>query len=298
MSVIAVDGIAYQTDLPYRYVFEPHELAAIRSCNLEHGFCVVKQVITPELVDALKQSVRETLIGDNPLKPGETRVHLHFVEFSPPLTSLLENEPYMAIARVLYGEDLTVHRTAAIVKNVGCGYGGWHSDWSFPEGRITHASEWLNTREGCYSLWFYLNGTHPSRAGLALMPDSHRMDWQAPEGFQFTPGRRSFHKVGSDTNGYAGMDVPGLLPLLTEPGDLIVFAERTYHGVFPHNGDEVRLSCGIGFRPGRTPYPVPWPVPESAVAFKTGVPERLQPLVEQYVGIEPNWPIDGGRPSP
>ena len=30
------------------------------------------------------------------------------------------------------------------------------------------------------SVWFYLNGTHPSRAGLAIIPDSHAPDWSPP----------------------------------------------------------------------------------------------------------------------
>ncbi|MBM3265994.1 MAG: phytanoyl-CoA dioxygenase family protein, partial [candidate division Zixibacteria bacterium] len=189
-------------------------------------------------------------------------------------------------------EALTVHRSGAIVKNVGCGYGAWHSDFSFPEHRIQHASEWLNTRDGCYSMWFYLNGTHPTRAGLAILPDSHRMDWPGPPGFVFSEGRRSFYPPDAEAKWHARMDVPGVLPLLTDPGDLIVFAERTYHGVFPHNGDEVRLSCGIAFRPGRTPYPVPWPLPDSAIAFKKSLPDTLQPLVEHYTSIHPEWAVE------
>jgi hypothetical protein len=88
------------------------------------------------------------------------------------------------------------------------------------------------------------------------------------------------------------MDVPGMLPLLTAPGDLIVFAERTYHGVFPHHGDEVRLSIGLAFRPGQTPFPVPWPLPESARKFIASAPADVRPLVEHYVGLEPGWKFE------
>ena len=67
--------------------------------------------------------------------------------------------------------------------------------------------------------------------------------------------------------------MPGTVPLFTEPGDLIIFAARTYHGAFPHGGDEPRLSCGFIFRPTREKLSIPWELPESAHRFM----EELSP---------------------
>ena len=86
-----------------------------------------------------------------------------------------------------------------------------------------------------------------------------------------------------------GFDIPGLVPLFTEPGDEIVFASRTYHSAFPNRIDRVRLSCGIGLRPRDYPLEAPWPLSEKAKAFKNGFPRHLQPLVKDYVGIDVEW---------
>ena len=86
-----------------------------------------------------------------------------------------------------------------------------------------------------------------------------------------------------------GFDVPGLVPLFTEPGDEIVFASRTYHSAFPNRIDRVRLSCGIGLRPRGYPVEAPWPLSENAEAFLKEFPVHLQPLVKNYVGIDGEW---------
>lgn len=281
-----------QTHLPYRYEFPPDELEAIVACNRAHGFAVVKQLISPEYVEELKASVREVVVRDG-LNPAESRYCVNFLELSEPAARLLEHDQFMAIARALHGDALTFHRSAAIAKNVGAGTWTWHTDWSFPEAKVTSASAHLNIIDGFSSMWLYLNGTRPSRAGIAIIPDSHRMDWPGPEGFALTEGRKSFHRLGAEPKGHAAMDVPGMFPLFTDPGDLIVFADRTYHGVFAHQGTEVRLSIGAAFRPGQAPFPVPWPLPETARKFIAGAPPSVRPVVEHYTGIEPKWKFEG-----
>ncbi len=85
------------------------------------------------------------------------------------------------------------------------------------------------------------------------------------------------------------MDIPEAFPLFTEPGDMIIFAERTYHGVFPHLGDETRLTCGFGFRPSSYPVKPCWPLPESSREFIASCPAEVLPLVEGYTGIDHTW---------
>ena len=279
-----------QADPGYRYEFNPDELQPIKACNEAHGFAVVKALLTRDYVEELKDSVRTVANPNNDLGPGQSRTVHAFIEYSPPLWKLLEHERYLKLCQHLVGsEEITVHRSAAIIRNPGSRGADWHTDWSFCEGPSRTANEVMNRGEIPSGLWFYLNGTHPSRGGLAVIADSHRSDWPGPEGFTFTEDRRSFHRQGAPPKAYAGMDVPGIVPLCTEPGDLILFAARTYHAAFPHGGTEPRLSCAVGFRAGRSPYPVPWPLPDSAKRFKESVPERLRPFVEYYTGFDKNW---------
>ena len=103
------------------------------------------------------------------------------------------------------------------------------------------------------------------------------------------PDRGSFYREGGPAGAYDAMDIPGVFPLFTDPGDLIIFAGRTYHGVYPHGGNETRLSCAFAFRSGRRPHPTPWPLPESARRFIQSAPPAIRPLVEHYPSIVPGW---------
>ena len=290
MTLTTTDPHWLRPDLAYRYEFEPDELEDMSQCVKAHGLAVVKGVIPIEHVEQLKSSIDQVLNPHRDLEPGQTRVSHGFVEFSPPLLKLFDNPAWLAIHERLMGtREMTVHRSAAILKNAGCPAGAWHTDWSFNNGPPLNSGDVLNRGEHPSGKWFYLSGTHPARGGLAVIEDSHRIDWEGPPGFEFTEGRRSFYPRGTEPKAYAGMDVPGVVPLFTDPGDMIIFAARTYHGVFPHNGDEPRYSCALGFRPHRRPWPVPWPMPESARKLGANLPPKLRPDFEHYTSIVSDW---------
>ena len=79
-------------NLPYQYGFEADELSAIKACHDAHGFAVVKNVLSPDYVEELKESVSQVLDPESDLGLGETRVKHAFIEYSKPLWKLLENE--------------------------------------------------------------------------------------------------------------------------------------------------------------------------------------------------------------
>ena len=137
-------------------------------------------------------------------------------------------------------EELTINRTAAILRNPGSSPLNWHTDFcGFSDGPPTFSGDILNRGPWPSGLWFYITGSHPKHGGLAVIEDSHVEDWEGPEGFQLTPDQRSFHRIGTEPSSHVGFDVPGLVPLFTEPGDEIVFASRTYHSAFPNRIDRV-----------------------------------------------------------
>ena len=70
---------------------------------------------------------------------------------------------------------------------------------------------------------------------------------------------------------------------------MIVFAHRTYHGAFPNNLDEPRLSCAIGFRDRNHRIDVPWEIPESGKRFLAELPAHLQRYVDGYTSISTAW---------
>ncbi|MCE9590605.1 MAG: phytanoyl-CoA dioxygenase family protein [Planctomycetes bacterium] len=275
-------------ELSYRYEFEKHELDAIRACVHEHGFAVVKRVLPLDYVEELRLAALAVVNPRNGLQPGESRTVHAFVEHCPVLWRLLDDEEFVNFSRFMLGTpDLTLHRSASIVRMPGSPGMQWHTDMSFNEGPPKNLDDVLNRSMNHFSGPFYLTGLHPMNAGLAVIPGSHRADWPGPEGFEFTPDRRSFFPRGTEPKGYGGMDVPGMLPLFTDPGDRTLFHGRTYHGVFPHKGTEIRVSCGVGFRPKHPRITPPWPLSTYAKNLMASLPQRLKPLYEDYIGIDP-----------
>jgi len=293
MTTVALPDVALPTaprELRYRHEFRHNELDAIKACVDAHGFAIVKKMISQAWVDDIKESMWEAVAPKRDLRPGETRFDVNFIEHSKPFQRMLDHEPYMAIHRALVQcPEVTLHRSAAIMKNIGAPAASWHTDWSGHQGPPGSVDDVLNRGEVPAGAWFYLNGTHPARGGLAIIEDSHRPDWPGPEGFEFTPYRKSFYPRGTPVREYTGMDVPGVLPLFTDPGDLILFASRTYHGVYPHQGTEPRLSCACNFRPGRHGINAPWHLSKKARAFIDSQPPHVRPVVEYYSGLESGW---------
>lgn len=282
-------------ELAYRYEFSLDELDAAQACVDAHGFAVLKRVLPPDSVEELKESVLQVVDPSRELGPGQSRTHTSFIEFSPALWKLLDYEPFMRAQRVFcQAEDLTLNRTAAIIRQPGSAPLVWHSDWrGFSKDAPKNASDILNRGPWPSGLWFYLTGSNAQHGGLAVIENSHTPDWAGPEGFVLTPDRQSFYPEGDEPKGYVGFAVPGLVPLFTDPGDEIIFAARTYHAAFSNQTDQVRLSCGIGLRPRKFRIDAPWPLPETAKAFIQALPAHLQPLVENYTGIDLNWRSEG-----
>ena len=83
------------------------------------------------------------------------------------------------------------------------------------------------------------------------------------------------------------MDVPGCVAVTADPGDLICFADRTFHANMATG--ERRYSCGIGFRPKAWRIDAPWPLPDSAQALIERMPQRLRTYTEGYTGYDGKW---------
>ena len=278
-------------DTGYRYEFGIQELEEMSECLEAHGFAVIKDVLPPERVEKLKQAVYDGTDPNGTLAPGQSRTRHAWIESGPDAWSLLEYEPFMDIHRHLIGTDvLTVHRSAAIIRMPGSQPVAWHTDWGGYSKEIRNSGDVLNRGLWPSGKWFYLTGSRPVHGGLCVIEDSHVENWVGPEGFRMTADRRSFYPEGDEEERpYTGFDIPGLVPLFTQGGDMIVFAHRTYHGAFPNRTGETRLSCAIGFRDRRHRIDVPWEIPRSGRWFLENLPDHLKKFTHGYTSIDTDW---------
>lgn len=281
----------------YRYEFRYDEGDAMFKCLRGHGFAVIKDLLTPEENARLSASVRRTAMPTGKMPEGQTNVYnTTFVEYSPELVEMLRNPRFMTVAKAtLPGAELVVHRSACIVRQPGDGGMLWHSDYQYTIRPPSGGSEALNVTppdRSTPSMWFYLTGCNPTDGGIAIIPDSHRLDWQPPEGYELSHDRRFLRRKG-DPKPLLDINVPGAMPVHIGPNDLILFDLATYHGVFPHKGTQTRLSCALVMRDRSLPFTVPWGRTPEAVKLAESVPADLKSYFEDYVGLDHKW-----RPEP
>ena len=278
-------------ELGYTYEFGVDQLALMSECLEAHGFAIIKDVLPPELVDGLKQAVFDGTDPKRELKPGESRTRHAWIESGPGAWQLLAYEPFMKIHHHMIGaEELTLHRSADIIRTPGSQPVAWHTDWcGFSTDSPKNSGDVLNRGLWPSGKWFYLTGSRPEHGGLCVIENSHVENWEGPEGFKMTADRRSFYKEGETEKAYVGFDIPGLVPLFTNPGDMIVFAHRTYHGAFPNQIDEIRLSCAIGFRSRDHHIDIPWEIPDEGRQFLADLPSQFHQYTQGYTSIDLNW---------
>ena len=98
-------------------------------------------------------------------------------------------------------------------------------------------------------------------------------------------------------------DVDGCVPLVTGPGDMIIFAPRTFHAAFPmpRDFDDVRHSANFGLRrePFMTgaspdcPLLAPWVRSLKAAQLEEALPEHLKRFAKRY----PGYPSGSRQPA-
>lgn len=268
--------------------FAKNDHAGIQQALDTYGYCVVRQVITPENVQALKDEIDRFSDPDRTLPPASSKFNMTFAEDSEVIWQLLDDPEYAKLRTALIGAaDVCLHRSASILRTAGDPMGAWHSDHCGQvKGPKKHFNDFLNVYSMPSGGWFYLNGSHPDRSGIGVIEKSHTEEWQPPKGFHMDDERRFLFRDGEDTP-FCQSDVPGYVPVLAAPGDLILFSALTIHVNLPTR--ERRYSCGMAFRPKSIQVQVPWQLTDSAKQMIARLPAHLKTYTEGYTGIDVNW---------
>ncbi len=248
----------------------------------QDGALVVRNVLSPHQRQRLLEEVRLALGAD--AVPGGTAYDLAFIERSPTLRQLLLEPAFLRLCQAVVGaQQLVVHRSAAIQRSVGSPQLPWHSDFDHGHGPPQGPDGVLNRGEWPAGLWFYLTGCDPGHGGLCVVRGSHAPDWQPPLPWRLSADR---HLLVDAEGMPAGMDMPGMVAIQAEPGDLVLFASRTYHAAAALH-DRPRLSCGLTLRPRASLLQAPWKLGSPGQAMLAGLEPALEPFFQGYCGIDP-----------
>ena len=181
------------------------------------GLLCLRDFIPADELQRYTDAFDETLKRAKGLKTLETNEErrmintLQFFESNPAVYHpLLDGDNLNKLIEDLLGEDyvFTVSQGAIRTHNTR-----WHHDDIAPEGHIH------------LKVIFYLEPVRATTGCLSVLPGSH-----------FLPYRERLEQYGEDILPL-GRDVPGIYPIETDPGDLLVFNVKLYHAAF---GEDVK----------------------------------------------------------
>ena len=176
------------------------------------GFLCLRDFFPADELQRYTDAFDETLKRAKGLKTLEINEErrtigtLRFFESNPAVYHpLLDGDKLNELIEDLLGEEyvFTVSEGALRTNNTR-----WHHDDVAPEGH-RHLK-----------VIFYLEPVRATTGCLCVLPGSH-----------FFPYRERMEKYGEDILPL-GKDVPGIYPIETDPGDLLVFNVKLYHSAF------------------------------------------------------------------
>ncbi len=176
------------------------------------GFLCLRNFFPADELQRYTDAFNETLKrakGVEVLETNEERrtiATLRFFESNPAVYHpLLDGDKLNELIGDLLGEEyvFTVSEGALRTHNTN-----WHHDDVAPEGHLH------------LKVIFYLEPVRATTGCLCVLPGSH-----------FLPYRERMEKHGEDILPL-GKDVPGIYPIETDPGDLLVFNVKLYHAAF------------------------------------------------------------------
>ena len=155
--------------LGYTYEFETDQLDLMSECLEAHGFAIIKDVLPPDLVESVKQAVFD---GTDPNKEVGARGESYPTRLDRVGTRGLAApwiRTLMKIHRYLIGaNELTLHRSAAIIRMPGSQPVGMAQDWcGFSTDAPKNSGDVLNRGLWPSGKWFYLTGLVQNTAGCA-----------------------------------------------------------------------------------------------------------------------------------
>jgi hypothetical protein len=202
--------------------------AALSAAEVERfrrdGYLGPYSLCSPDEMAALRPAIERVLDTDPPA--SHNRVHNRHLD-SRAVYDLATDPAIVARMVALYGPDLLLWRTNFFVKNRGSKAIPWHQDFHY----------WPLEPPVIISAWIAVDPSTRQNGNLQVIPGSHRTivpHVEATPDMQF--------KVMADAGYY---DPGDLTDLEMQPGEFILFNERTLHHSEPNLSDLRRIGLAV-----------------------------------------------------
>jgi phytanoyl-CoA hydroxylase len=208
------------------------------------GYVVVRGVFEGDLLDSMRrdfdriveqilgsgEDVNARWAGAEKLGPQDSVVlHTHNVQqFSAVWMRALLHQPFLDLARALLGDDVVLHHTKLFVKppEKGAPF-PMHQDWDyFPTIKDTMLAAVIHLTEATDEM-----------GCLRVVPGSHKLG-------------RIVESQGQGEEFAERFPLSQAIPLVAQPGDVVIFHYLTVHGSMPNTSKKTRKTVLVQLHSG------------------------------------------------
>lgn len=196
------------------------------------GFCVMKGVIPPDKVGAVRDSVQKSVRQHTDTPPPLGHVS-GFLRVDQSYAPWLSEPRLMAVLERLFGAFFRISVLTGSVNGPGIKRGEVHADWPYNQnGNARFLSPYPDVMTNMVTMWMLTDYTIEN-GGTHVIPGSHKRD-HSP-------------RFGSDLDPMA--TYPGEVQLQGKAGDVGLFDARTWHAIAPNTTDQDRIGFIVRYAP-------------------------------------------------
>ena len=234
------------------------------------GWCVVEGVVPAEVVDEVRESVKQSVAAHrNPNAPEGIGHVPGLICFDQSFAPYLADRRILSLAEALFGEHLRISFTTGTINYPGNQRGGWHADWPFNQNNAGHIpAPYPDAVMHLTTIWMYSPFT-VENGGTLIVPGSHQQR-NNPTGNNGVDPKKPY-RTEMNATGAAG--------------SVLVMDSRLWHATAPNRSDLPRVAVVVRYAPWWLNLDVMMPgsVERARMVDETGEADNIVPLIQPHV---------------
>ncbi|HJX08328.1 MAG TPA: phytanoyl-CoA dioxygenase family protein [Actinomycetota bacterium] len=243
----------------------PTRWSARIGARLDHdGYVRLPGALDPALVEELRQAVDDVSARHRDSSASAALHLLAFLREDRRFVQLLDHRPVIDVVAEALGSNIFMYHAHLDVhppETAPATTWMWHQDGGI-QNRDLETSP--RPRMSVKVAYFLTDVSVPGRGNFVVLPGSHRSD--------------------SIERSPQGSDLAGMVPVLAEPGDAVVFDRRLWHMRSPNRSTVTRKALFLA-------YTYRWVRARDDLRLPPTIVEGLTPVQRQLAGIDTEDPF-------
>ncbi|MBL9213881.1 MAG: phytanoyl-CoA dioxygenase family protein [Opitutaceae bacterium] len=208
------------------------ETAATLATLERDGFAVMKSIIPPNEVGAVRDSVAACVRQNSSLPPPQGYC-TGFLRMNQSIAPYVTSPRLMAVIESLFGEFYRISHVTGTINAKGIKRANMHADWPYnQDAKARIQAPYPDVLMNMVTMWMLTDYT-VENGGTIVIPGSHKRHEAPRKGTKLDPMAT----------------YPGEVQLQGKAGDVGLFDARTWHAIAPNISNEDRVGVIIRFTP-------------------------------------------------